>query len=47
MTRMDLSIKRNRLTDIEKKLVTAKEKEAGGGIDWGFGSADANYYVYT
>ena len=47
MTQMDLSIKRNRLTDTEKRLVTAKGKGAGGGIDWGFGSADANYYVYT
>ena len=25
----------------------AKGKEVGGGTDWGFGSADANYYVYT
>ena len=38
---------RNRLTDIEKRLVIAKGKEVGGGTDCGFGSADANYYVYT
>ena len=40
---MNLSRDRKRLTEIENRLVVAKEVE-GGGIG-GLGLADANYYI--
>ena len=36
---------RNRLTDIENRLVVAKGKGFGKDMDWQFGSAEANYSV--
>ena len=31
--------------NIENKLVIAKEEGAGGGMEWGLGLADANFYA--
>jgi len=32
----------NRLRDIENRLVAAKQEEVGEGMNWEFGSSDAN-----
>ena len=44
MTQMNSSTKRNRLTDIENRLVVAKW-EGGGGWIRSLGLADANYSI--
>ena len=37
MTQMNISMKQNRLTDIENRYVAAKGEESGRGVDWEFG----------
>ena len=37
MTQMNLSLKRNRITNIENRLVFAKGEGGGGGIEWEVG----------
>ena len=34
MTQINLSMKRNRIMDIENRPVVAKGEEVGGGIEW-------------
>ena len=34
---MNISMKKNRLTDIEKRFVVARRVGSGGGKDWDFG----------
>ena len=41
MTQMNLSTKRNRLTDIENRLVVAKWEGRTGSV----GLVDVNYYI--
>ena len=35
----------NRLTDIESRLVVAKEEGGGSRMDWELGLVKANYYI--
>ena len=42
---MNLLQNRNRLTDIEKRLVVAKGKWGEGVKDWELGLTDVNYYL--
>ena len=37
---------RNRLTDIENRLVVAKEEGDGGGMDWEFGVSRCKLFIY-
>ena len=37
MTQRTYLLKRNRLTEIENRLVVAKGEVGGGGMDWEFG----------
>ena len=39
MTQINLSMKRNRIMDIENRLVVAKGEEVGGGIEWEVGAS--------
>ena len=38
--------KRNRLTNIENRLVVAKEEGDGGGMDWEFGVSRYKLFIY-
>ena len=45
MAQINLFIERNRLTDMENRLVVAKGE--GEGVEWtgSLGAVDANYYI--
>ena len=43
---MNISMKKNRLTDIQNRLVVARGWGEGGQIG-GLGLADANYHIYN
>ena len=45
MIQMNISTDRNRLTDIETRLVVAKREGGGEGGSGTLGLADANYYL--
>ena len=38
---------RNRLIDIENRLVVAKGEEGRSGMNYEFGLLDANYYIWN
>ena len=37
---------KQRLTDLENRLMVDKGEGGWEGMDWEFGLADANYYIY-
>ena len=43
MTQMNLSLKRNRITNIENRLVFAKGEGGGGGIEWEVGVSKCQF----
>ena len=45
MPQMNLSINRNRLTDLEIRFVAVKWEGRRERMDWEFGVGNANYYI--